>query len=217
MIEMLGKNIYYDRFSGTYDATRANIHAWLSTWAFEWGDKAFADRWVAFQREWLRLMHANGYRAGVGGMKTHLFNSGEIVWLAPAIADSDYYFLSEASAPSVMNGRGYSVLLYRDLHAELVAHLGADKVPPLILDVCVDGRVNKELDRSGGPWWERGYRDFDISREDYVASVREYDLETIEDPYVRHVFWFATNVSKNSQSFDVNTDMLAVAEGWHGE
>lgn len=210
-----GAGRYYDRFAPTYDATRANIHAWMSTWAFRWDDAAFAERWVAFQREWLRLMHANGYRAGVGGMKTHPFADGEILRLAPAIADSDYVFLSEAGAPLMMDGRGYSVLLYRDLYADLVAHLGADKVPPLILDVCVDGRVNAELDRTGGPWWQRGYRDFDVSRDEYMASIREYDLETVKDAYVCHVFWFATNVTKDTQSFDVNTDMLAVAEGWH--
>ena len=94
-----GARGYYDRFRPTYEQMRGKIHAWMSTWAFVYGDPAFAKDWVAFQREWLRLMHADGYLAGVGGMKTYPFGPGEIVWLAPAVAEADYLFLGESGAP----------------------------------------------------------------------------------------------------------------------
>ncbi|HHX65879.1 MAG TPA: hypothetical protein GX702_13435 [Chloroflexi bacterium] len=208
-----GARAYYARFEETYIATRETIHAWMSTWAFEFGDREFARSWVEFQREWLRLMHANGYRAGVGGFKTHRFGEGEILWLAPAIAAADYLFLSESGAPTIMDSVGRSTLLYRDLVAELEDAL--ERVPEVILDISVDGQVLAELDRPGGPWWQRGYIQFETSKEDYMADVRAYDLATLEDPYVRHVFWFATNVTADTHSFDVDTNMLAVADGWH--
>ena len=210
-----GGRAYYNEFKNTYQATRKNIHAWMSTWAFVYGDREFADRWVEFQREWLRLMHEEGYRAGVGGMKTHLFKSGEISWLAPAIAESDYLFLSEAGAPTLASSFGKTTLLYRGLRAELGVALGNDKVPMLILDISVDGKVLADLDTPGGPWWQRGYIQFKTPKEDYMADVRAYDLQTLSDPYVRHVFWFATNITRDTHSFDVDTNMLAVANAWH--
>ncbi|MBN1401433.1 MAG: hypothetical protein JXA74_11390, partial [Anaerolineae bacterium] len=210
-----GARAYYDKFEETYQATRGDILAWMSTWGFVYGDVAFAERWVEFQIEWLHLMHVNGYRAGVGGMKTHLFKPGEIAWLAPAIAQADYLFLSESGAPTLVSSMGKTTLLYRVLMAELDDVLNVEEIPPLILDISVDGRVLADLDEPGGPWWQRGYRDFETSKADYMADVRAYDLETLRDPYVRHVFWFATNISRDTRSFDVNTDMLVVANGWH--
>ncbi|MBC7235191.1 MAG: hypothetical protein H5T69_05075 [Chloroflexi bacterium] len=210
-----GGRRYFERFAQTYEQTRGSIHAWMSTWAFVYGDRGFAEQWVAFQREWLRLMHEHGYRAGVGGMKTHLFHPGEFAWLAPAIAEADYLFLAESGAPTLRGSFGQTTLLYRDLMVELLTILPPERIPPLILDVCVDGKVNADLNKAGGPWWQRGYRDFGTSQTDYAADVRAYDLETLKDPYVKHVFWFATNITKDTQSFDVNTEMLAIAEGWH--
>jgi hypothetical protein len=188
----------------------------MSTWAFEFGDREFAADWVAFQREWLRLMHANGYRAGVGGMKTHLFGEGEILWLTRAIAESDYLFLSESGAPTIMESVGRSTLLYRDLVAELERALPGG-VPQVILDISVDGQVLADLDWPGGPWWQRGYVQFETPKAAHMADVRAYDRETLRDEYVRHVFWFATNVTDDTHSFDVDTNMLAVADGWHAD
>ncbi len=210
-----GARGYYDRFRPTYEQGRGQIHAWMSTWAFEYGDPAFAEDWVAFQREWLRLMHADGHLAGVGGMKTHLFAPGEIVWLADAIAEADYLFLAESGAPTLTASMGVTTLLYRDLVAELRTALGENGVPPLILDVCVDGQVLVDTDAPGGPHWQRGYRDFGTSPEEYAADVRNYDIATLYDPYVRHVFWFGTNITEETLSFDVNTPMLAIADSWH--
>ena len=210
-----GARGYYDRFRPTYEQGRGQIHAWMSTWAFEFGSREFAEDWVAFQREWLRLMHADGYRAGVGGMKTHLFGPGEIAWLAPAIAEADYLFLAESGAPTLAESMGVTTLLYRDLVAELRNELGEDGVPPLILDVNVDGQALADIDAPGGPHTERGYRDYGISREDYAADVRNYDIATLYDPYVKHVFWFATNITEETLSFDVNTPMLEIANRWH--
>ena len=210
-----GGRTYFDRFKETYRATREDIHAWMSTWAFTYRDRVFAEQWVAFQREWLRLMHQEGFRAGVGGMRTHMFKSGEITWLAPAIADSDYLFLSEADAPTLIGGRASTAFRYRNLVAELQGALGPDRVPEVILDVAVDGKVLVDLGIPGADW-RRGYLHFGIPKADYAADVRAYDLETLRDPYVRHVFWFATNYnSKENESFDVDTNMLAIAEGWH--
>jgi hypothetical protein len=209
-----GARRYFERFQGTYAATRGEIHAWMSTWAFRFGDSAFASQWVTFQREWLRLMHENGYRAGIGGMKTYRFGAGQITWLAPAIAEADYLFLAESGAPTLRGSFGQTTLLYRNLMDELRTVLPAERIPPLILDVCVDGKVNKDLGRAG-IWWQRGYRDFETSQVDYAADVRAYDLETLKNPYVKHVFWFATNISTDTRSFDVNTDMLIIANGWH--
>jgi hypothetical protein len=209
-----GARRYFQRFQGTYEKTRGEIHAWMSTWAFRFGDSAFASQWVTFQREWLRLMHENGYRAGIGGMKTYRFGAGQITWLAPAIAEADYLFLAESGAPTLRGSFGQTTLLYRNLMDELRTVLPAERIPPLILDVCVDGKVNKDLGRTG-VWWQRGYRDFGTSQVDYAADIRAYDLETLKNPYVKHVFWFATNISTDTRSFDVNTDMLAIANGWH--
>jgi len=209
-----GARDYFNQFAGAYEASRADIHAWMSTWAYRYHDAAFADRWVEFQREWLRLMHENGYTAGIGGMRTHMFSSGEFRRLAPAIADADYLFLSEAGAPTIRESFNISVLKYRALREELKQVLSEEQIPPFILDICVDGRVLKELNRPGGPW-QKGYRDYDTSKEAYAADVRAYDRETLKDPYVKHVFWFATNITQDTQSFDVNTPMLAVANGWH--
>jgi hypothetical protein len=209
-----GARRYFDRFHGTYEQMRGEVHAWMSTWAFRFGDAAFAAQWVDFQREWLRLMREHDYRAGVGGMKTYLFGTGEIVRLAPAIAEADYFFLAESGAPTLRGSFGQTTLLYRNLVRDLLTVLPAERIPPLILDVCVDGKVNKDLGRTG-IWWQRGYRDFETSPADYAADVRAYDLETLKDPYVKHVFWFATNISTDTRSFDVNTDMLAIANGWH--
>ena len=212
-----GGRRYFDKFKDSYRATRDDIHAWMSTWAFIYGDDAFARQWVAFQREWLRLMHQDGFRAGVGGMRTHMFRTGEITWLAPAIADSDYLFLSEADAPTLMYGRGDSTFLYRALVQELRQELGEDGVPELILDVAVDGKVLKDLNRSGADW-KRGYIHYGTTKESYMSDVRAYDRETLRDPYVRHVFWFATNYnSRENESFDVDTYMLSVANSWHVE
>jgi hypothetical protein len=209
-----GARRYFERFQGAYEKTRGEIHAWMSTWAFRFGDPAFASQWVAFQREWLRLMHENGYRAGVGGMKTYLLRADQITWLAPAIAEADYLFLAESGAPTLRGSFGQTTLLYRNLMDELLTVLPAESIPPLILDVCVDGKVNKDLGRTG-VWWQRGYRDFGTSQADYADDVRAYDLETLKDPYVKHVFWFATNITDDTRSFDVNTDMLAIANDWH--
>lgn len=210
-----GAQTYFERFKDTYRATEGQIHAWMSTWAFEFGDEAFAAQWVEFQQEWLRLMHEHDYLAGVGGMKTYAFGPGEITWLAPAIADADYLFLSESGAPTLMGSAGEYTFLYRDLVAELQGTLGEDGVPELILDVCVDGQALDDTDAPGGPWWQRGYIQFETPKADYEQDVRAYDLETLEDPYVRHVFWFATNITDDTHSFDVDTDMLRVADGWH--
>ncbi len=209
-----GARRYFERFQGTYEQTRGEIHAWMSTWAFRFGDSAFASQWVTFQREWLRLMHENGYRAGIGGMKTYRFGADQITWLAPAIAEADYLFLAESGAPTLRGSFGQTTLLYRNLMDELLTVLPAERIPPLILDVSVDGKVNKDLGRAG-VWWQRGYRDFETSPADYAADVRAYDLETLKNLYVKHVFWFATNISTDTRSFDVNTDMLAIANGWH--
>ena len=212
-----GGRRYYDKFKNTYFDTRDEIHAWMSTWAFVYGDDAFARQWVEFQREWLRLMHQEGFRAGVGGMRTHMFRSGEINWLASAIADSDYLYLSEADAPTLMYGRGDSTFRYRQLVQELRQVLGTDGVPEVILDVAVDGKVLDDLNRSGADW-KRGYLHYGTTKESYMTDVRAYDRETLRDPYVRHVFWFATNYnSKENESFDVDTDMLIVANRWHVE
>ncbi|MGI6368963.1 MAG: hypothetical protein ACOX2L_11520 [Anaerolineae bacterium] len=210
-----GARGYYDRFRPTYEQARGNVHAWMSTWAFVYGDKGFAEDWVAFQREWLRLMHADGYLAGVGGMKSYPFKAGEFAWLAPAIAEADYVFLGESDAPTLMTGAGHTTFRYRELYAELQAALGEQPAPELILDVCVDGAVLVALDAPGGPHWQRGYRDYNISPEAYAADVRAYDISTLFDPYVRHVFWFATNISEDTRSFDVNTPMLELADSWH--
>jgi hypothetical protein len=210
-----GARGYYDRFRPTYEQMRGSIHAWMSTWAFVYGDRAFAEDWVAFQREWLRLMHADGHLAGVGGMKTYPFQAGEFAWLAPAIADADYLFLAESGAPTLTASMGTHTLLYRDLVAELGEALPGQELPPLILDVAVDGIVLAETDAPGGPHWQRGYRDYGTSPEDYAADVRNYDVATLYDPYVKHVFWFATNITEDTKSFDVNTPMLAIADGWH--
>lgn len=210
-----GARGYYDRFRPTYEQTRGQIHAWMSTWAFVYGDQAFAEDWVAFQQEWLRLMHADGYLAGVGGMKTYLFKPGEFAWLAPAIADADYLFLAESGAPTLTAGMGTTTLLYRDLVAELAQALPGQDLPPLILDVCVDGKALADRDAPGGPHWQRGYRDYGTTPEDYAADVRNYDIATLYDPYVRHVFWFATNITEDTKTFDVNTPMLEIADGWH--
>jgi hypothetical protein len=210
-----GAQTYFERFKDTYRATEGQIHAWMSTWAFEFGDEAFAAQWVEFQQEWLRLMHEHDYLAGGGGMKTYAFEPGEITWLAPAIADADYLFLSESSAPTLMGGAGEYTFLYRDLVAELRGVLGDDGVPALILDVCVDGQALADTDAPGGPWWQRGYIQFETSKADYEQDVRAYDLETLKDAYVAHVFWFATNITDDTHSFDVDTDMLRVADGWH--
>jgi len=211
-----GGRIYFERFRESYEHCRPNIHAWMSTWAFRYGDPEFAAKWASFQTEWLRLMHEHGFKAGVGGMKTHLFKPGEFAWLAPAISEADYLFLAESGAPTLMSSIGKSTLVYRRLIAELRDALPADKdIPPLILDVCVDGQVLNDLQVPGGPWRQRGYRDFGISPEDYAADVRAYDIATLYDPYVKHVFWFATNITKDTISFDVNTPMLAIADHWH--
>lgn len=211
----VGGRAYYDEFKDTYEATCEDIHAWMSTWAFVHGDREFADLWVEFQIEWLRLMHEEGYRVGVGGMKTHLFEPGEISWLAPAIGEADYLFLSEAGAPTVMSSVGKTTLLYRRLVTELQMVLAADRMPPLILDISVDGKVLADIDAPGGPWWQRGYIQFETPKADYTADVRAYDLETLRDSCVRHVFWFATNITRDTHSFDVDTNMLAVANTWH--
>jgi hypothetical protein len=210
-----GARGYYDRFRPTYEQGRGQIHAWMSTWAFTFGDPDFAEDWVAFQREWLRLMHADGHLAGVGGMKAHLFGSGEIVWLTEAIRDADYLFLAESGAPTLTASMGVTTLVYRDLVAELRAVLGEEGVPPLILDVCVDGEVLMDIEAEDGPHWQRGYRDYGTSPEAYAADVRNYDIATLYDPYVKHVFWFATNITEDTLSFDVNTPMLTIADGWH--
>jgi len=210
-----GARGYYDRFRPTYEQTRGEIHAWMSTWAFVYGDQAFAEDWVAFQREWLRLMHADGYLAGVGGMKTYPFAPGEFAWLAPAIAEADYLFLAESGAPTLTASMGTTTLLYRDLVAELGSALPGQDLPPLILDVCVDGKVLADLNAPGGPHWQRGYRDYGTSPEAYAADVRNYDIATLYDPYVEHVFWFATNITEETLSFDVNTPMLEIADSWH--
>ena len=110
---------------------------------------------------------------------------------------------------------GATTLIYRDLVAELGAALPGQDLPPLILDVCVDGKVLADLNGPGGPHWQRGYRDYGTTPEDYAADVRNYDIATLYDPYVRHVFWFATNITEDTKSFDVNTPMLAIADGWH--
>lgn len=210
-----GARGYYDRFRPTYEQTRGQIHAWMSTWAFVYGDQAFAEDWVAFQREWLRLMHADGYLAGVGGMKTHLFESGEFAWLAPAIAEADYLFLAESDAPTLVDGMGKTAYRYRQLVAEFTQTLPDAELPPLILDVAVDGQVLADLEAPNGPHPQRGYRDYGTTPEDYAADVRAYDIGTLYDPYVRHVFWFATNITEDTKSFDVNTPMLEIADGWH--
>jgi hypothetical protein len=210
-----GARGYYDRFRPTYEQMRGKIHAWMSTWAFVYGDEDFADDWVAFQTEWLRLMHADGYLAGVGGMKTYPFQAGEIAWLAPAIAKADFLFLAESGAPTLTAGMGTTTLIYRDLVAELAGVLPGQDLPPLILDVCVDGKVLSDLNAPGGPHWQRGYRDYGTSPEAYAADLRNYDIATLYDPYVRHVFWFATNITEETKSFDVNTPMLAIADGWY--
>lgn len=210
-----GARGYYDRFRTTYEATRGSIHAWMSTWAYVYGDAAFAEDWIAFQREWLRLMHADGYLAGIGGMKTYPFAEGEFAALAPAIAEADYLFLAESGAPTLTASMGQTTLLYRRLMDELAVALPGQSLPPLILDVCVDGQVLAAFDAPGGPHWQRGYRDYGTSPEDYAADVRNYDVATLYDPYVRHVFWFATNITEDTKSFDVNTPMLAIADGWH--
>ena len=210
-----GARRYYARFEDTYEATRGDIHAWMSTWAFTYDNEAFAERWVAFQREWLRLMHEHGYKAGIGGMRTHRFKTNEIRRLAPAIAEADYLFLSEAGAPTIRGSFYQTVLLYRRLRDELRGVLREEQIPPFILDICVDGRVLADLNKPGGPWWQRGYIQFETSKENYMADVRAYDLETLKDPYVQHVFWFATNITQDTHSFDVDTNMLAVADGWH--
>lgn len=211
-----GARDYYQRFAQEYRHPPVPIHAWMSTWAFEFGDRAFAEDWVAFQSEWLRLMHENGYQAGVGGMKAYRFQPGEIAWLAGAIAQADYLFLAESGAPRLMSAEsiGVTTLVYRERMAELARVL--DPLPPLILDVCVDGQALDDLGL-GGSQGRRGYRDWDLSVEDYLADVRAYDLATLYDPYVKHVFWFATNITADTASFDVNTPMLAVAERWHRE
>jgi hypothetical protein len=210
-----GARGYYDRFRPTYEQMRGKIHAWMSTWAFVYGDQEFADDWVAFQTEWLRLMHADGYLAGVGGMKTYPFRAGEFAWLAPAIAQADYLFLAESGAPTLTAGMGTTTLIYRDLVAELAGVLPGQKLPPLILDVCVDGKVLADLNAPGGPHWQRGYRDYGTTPEAYAADLRNYDIATLYDPYVRHVFWFATNITEETKSFDVNTPMLEIADGWY--
>jgi hypothetical protein len=210
-----GARGYYDRFRPTYEQMRGQIHAWMSTWAFVYGDSAFAEDWVAFQQEWLRLMHADGYLAGVGGMKTYPFKAGEFAWLAPAIVEADYLFLAESGAPTLTAGMGTTALLYRELVVELGQALPGQDLPPLILDVCVDGKVLADLDAPGGPHWQRGYRDYGTSPEDYAADLRNYDIATLYDPYVRHVFWFATNITEDTKTFDVNTPMLEIANGWH--
>ena len=110
---------------------------------------------------------------------------------------------------------GTTTLLYRDLVAELARALPGQDLPPLILDVCVDGKVLADLDAPGGPHWQRGYRDYGTTPEDYAAEVRNYDIATLYDPYVRHVFWFATNITEDTKTFDVNTPMLEIADGWH--
>lgn len=210
-----GARGYYDRFRPTYEQGRGQIHAWMSTWAFEFGDPDFAADWVAFQREWLRLMHADGHLAGVGGMKAHRFGPGEILWLADAIAEADYLFLAESGAPTLTESMGVTTLVYRDLVAELRGVLGEDGVPPLILDVCVDGQVLADIGAPGGPHTQRGYRDYGTSPEAYAQDVRNYDIATLYDPYVKHVFWFATNITEDTKSFDVNTPMLEIADSWH--
>ena len=210
-----GARAYYDEFADSYDHCREDIHAWMSTWAFVYKDAPFSATWVEFQVEWLRLMHQNGYRAGVGGMKTHLFGVGDLARLAPAIEASDYIFLSESGAPTIMASRGTTTLLYRELIEELAQVLDPERIPPLILDVCVDGGVLAQIGHPGGPWWQRGYIQFETPKESYQTDVRTYDLETLRDPYVRHVFWFATNITDKTHSFDVNTDMLAAADRWH--
>jgi len=210
-----GARGYYDRFRPTYEQTRGQIHAWMSTWAFVYGDQAFAEDWVAFQREWLRLMHADGYLAGVGGMKTHLFQQGEFAWLAPAVAEADYLFLAESDAPTLVDGMGKTAYRYRQLVAEFTQALPDAELPPVILDVAVDGQVLADLEAPNGPHTQRGYRDYGTTPEDYAADVRAYDIGTLYDPYVRHVFWFATNITEDTKSFDVNTPMLAIADGWH--
>ena len=209
-----GARGYYDRFRPVYEQGRGQIYAWMSTWAFEFGDPEFAEDWVAFQREWLQLMRADGHLAGVGGMKTYLFAPGEITWLAPAIAEADYLFLAESGAPTLAQSMGVTTLLYRDLMAELRDVLGEEGVPPLILDVNVDGQVLADIDAPGGPHIQRGYRDFGTTREEYAADVRNYDIATLYDPYVKHVFWFATNITEDTLSFDVNTPMLEIANSW---
>lgn len=208
-----GARDYFERFVKGYRHPPVPIHAWMSTWAFRFGDRAFAEDWVAFQREWLRLMHENGFKGGIGGMKAHRFQPGEITWLTAAIAEADYLFLAESGAPRLMSPAsvGVTTLVYRDRLAELRQVL--DPVPPLILDVCVDGQALADVGGDSGG--RRGYRDFGISPEDYLADLRAYDVATLYDPYVKHVFWFATNITQETASFDVNTPMLAVAEGWH--
>lgn len=210
-----GARGYYERFRTTYEQGRGRIHAWMSTWAFEFGDPAFAEDWVAFQREWLRLMHADGHLAGIGGMKAHRFAPGEITALAPAIAEADYLFLAESGAPTLTASMGVTTLVYRGLVAELRGVLGEGAVPPLILDVNIDGQVLADIGAPGGPHTKRGYRDFGLTPEQYAADLRNYDIATLHDEYVKHVFWFATNITEETLSFDVNTPMLAIADGWH--
>ncbi len=209
-----GAQDYYDRFSATYDHARGRIAVWMSTWAFRYDDLSFARQWVDFQREWLRLMHKNGYRAGVGGWKTHLFRPNEIAALAPAIGEGDVVFMAESGAPTLMGSAGVTTFLYRMRYAELRQALG-HQPPPLVLDVCVDGQALTDVAAPGGPYTQRGYRDWGLTPEAYLVDVRAYDVATLYDSYVADVLLFATNITKDTASFDVNTPMLAIADSWH--
>jgi len=154
-----------------------------------------------FTSRWTELMHAHGYKVAVWSLSVGWPNEyGDVLDLAPSLADADFVALHEYSAPEMSSQQGWLCLRYRRT-VDILREAGIRIPPVLITETGIDGGV---ISRPKTGWKTFG------DREHYQQSLRWYDEEISRDDYVECATIFTSGAYSDWEDFEFDEAL----SGW---